>query len=189
MIRDSDLPDVVAAAGRGERWALAELFRAYQPALLRFLRAQEPRAADDLAGEVWIAVARGLDQFRGDEPGFRGWLFTIARRRLIDHRRRNVRRRTDVVASETLDTADEAGLGGDPAGEVTDRLTAQGAVETLVAELTRDQAEAVLLRVVAGLSVAETARIMDREPGTVRVLCHRALRRLASYLGEGAVKP
>jgi RNA polymerase sigma-70 factor (ECF subfamily) len=187
MIRDADLPDVVAAAGKGEHWALTELFRAYQPPLLRFLRAQEPRVADDLAGEVWIAVARGLDQFRGDEPGFRGWLFTIARRRLIDHRRRTARQRTDVVASETLDTADEWGLGGDPAAAVLERLTAQGAVETLVAELTPDQAEAVLLRVVGGLSVAETARIMQRPAGAVRVLCHRALRQLATRFGDDVV--
>ena len=187
MIRDSDLPDVVAAAGNGEHWALTELFRAYQPPLLRYLRAQEPRVADDLAGEVWIAVARGLDQFSGDEAGFRGWLFTIARRRLIDHRRRRARQRTDVVASETLDMADESRLGGDPAGEVLERLTAQRAVDVLVAHLAPDQAEAVLLRVVGGLSVAETARLMGREPGSIRVLCHRALRRLAAHLGEGVV--
>jgi RNA polymerase sigma-70 factor, ECF subfamily len=187
MIRDVDLPDVVAAAGRGEHWALTELFRAYQPPLLRYLRAQEPRAADDLAGEVWIAVARSLDQFVGDEAGFRGWLFTIARRRLIDHRRRSARRRTEVVSSEVLDTADESGLGGDPAGEVLDRLHAQGAVDALVRELTPDQAEAVLLRVVGQLSVAETARIMQRPPGAVRVLCHRALRRMATLYREGAV--
>ncbi len=187
MIRDVDLPDVVAAAGKGEHWALTELFRAYQPSLLRFLRAQEPRAADDLAGEVWIAVARGLDQFTGDEAGFRGWLYTIARRRLIDHRRRCVRQRTDAVSSDVLDTTVEWGLGGDPAGEVLDRLGAQGAVDTLVAELTADQAEAVLLRVVGGLSVAETALIMQRPPGAVRVLCHRALRRLAAHYGEGVV--
>jgi RNA polymerase sigma-70 factor (ECF subfamily) len=56
-----------------------------------------------------------------------------------------------------------------------------------VAELTPDQAEAVLLRVVGGLSVAETGRIMQRSPGTVRVLCHRALRRLAAHYDEGAV--
>ncbi|HEY2997854.1 MAG TPA: RNA polymerase sigma factor [Acidimicrobiales bacterium] len=187
MIRDVDLPDLVAAAGRGEHWALTELFRAYQPPLLRFLKAQEPGAADDLAGEVWIAVARGLDQFVGDEAGFRGWLFTIARRRLIDHRRRAARQRTDVVASDQLDTTDEWGLGGDPAGEVLDRLGAQGAIDALVAELTPDQAEAVLLRVVGGLSVAETGRIMQRSPGTVRVLCHRALRRLAAHYDERAV--
>ncbi|HZM29033.1 MAG TPA: RNA polymerase sigma factor [Acidimicrobiales bacterium] len=187
MIRDVDLPDVVAAAGNGEHWALTELFRAYQPPLLRYFRAQEPRAADDLAGEVWIAVAGSLCQFRGDEAGFRSWLFTIARRRLIDHRRRAARQRTDVVASERLDTVDEWGLGGDPATEVMHRIGAQGAVDALVAQLTSDQAEAVLLRVVGGLSVAETARIMGRPPGAVRVLCHRALRQLASRSGDGVV--
>ena len=187
MIRDVDLPDVVSAAGNGEHWALTELFRAYQPALLRYFRAQEPPAADDLASEVWIAVAGTLPQFRGDEAGFRAWLFTIARRRLIDHRRRWVRQRTDLVASDRLDTVDEWGLGGDPAVEVVDRLGAQNAVDMLVAQLSADQAEAVLLRVVGGLSVAETARIMQRPPGAVRVLCHRALRRMAALNGEGAV--
>jgi RNA polymerase sigma-70 factor (ECF subfamily) len=187
MIRDVDLPDVVAAAGNGEQWALTELFRAYQPPLLRYFRAQEPRAADDLAGEVWIVVARSLTQFRGDEAGFRSWLFTIARRRLIDHRRRAARQRTDVVASDQLDTVDEWGLGGDPATAVMDRMGAQGAVDALVAQLSPDQAEAVLLRVVGALSVAETARIMGRPPGAVRVLCHRALRQLASRSDDGVV--
>jgi RNA polymerase sigma-70 factor (ECF subfamily) len=187
MIRDDDLPQVVAAAGNGEHWALTELFRAYQPILLRYFKAQEPQAADDLAGEVWIAVARGLAQFGGDEVGFRGWLFTIARRRLIDHRRRAARQRTDAVASDRLDTVDERGLGTDPAALVLERQGAQGAVEALVARLSADQAEAVLLRVVGGLSVAEVARIMERPPGAVRVLCHRALRQLASQSGDGVV--
>ena len=178
MIRDTDLPDVVEAAGRGEHWALTELFRAYQPRLLRYLRVQAPEAADDIASEVWICVARGVGHFDGDESGFRGWLFTIARRRVIEHRRRLARQRT-AAWTDDYDTLSMTRHGGDPAGDVLDRLGAQGAVDELVAELTPEQAEAVLLRVVAGLPVAEVARIMDRPAGTVRVLCHRALRRLA----------
>ncbi len=185
MIRGADLPDVVEAAGRGEHWALTQLFRAYQPLLLRYLRAQEPGAADDLASEVWIGAARGLAQFSGDEAAFRGWLFTIARRRLIDHRRRTARQRTDVMSTDRLDVVVGLGPGGDPAAAVLDRLGAQGAIAELIAELTPEQAEAVLLRVVGGLSVAEVAAIMRRPPGTVRVLCHRALRRLAVQFGDG----
>jgi RNA polymerase sigma-70 factor, ECF subfamily len=189
MFRAGDLADVVVAAGRGEHWALAELFRAYQPPLVRYLRAQEPQVADDLAGEVWIAVASGLRRFEGDEVRFRGWLFTIARRRLIDHRRRAARRRTDPVDDDRLDIAVDRGLGRDPMWVVLDRIGAQQAIATLVDGLTAEQAEAVLLRVVGGFDVPEVARIMGRSPGAIRVLCHRALRKLAARFGEGVLTP
>jgi RNA polymerase sigma-70 factor, ECF subfamily len=184
MRHATDLPDVVQAAGRGEHWALSELYRAYQPAVLRYLRAQAPGAADDLASEVWIGAARGLGRFTGDEVAFRSWLFTIARHQLIGYRRRISRQRTDVVATEDLDTVTGDSAVDDPVDAVLDRLAAQGAVDELVAGLTAEQAEAVLLRVVGGLSVAETAVIMGRPPGNVRVLCHRALRRMAEQFGD-----
>lgn len=177
--RDVGFPATLAAAGRGEHWALTELFRAYQPPLLRYLRAQEPSMADDLASEVWVSVARQMQRFVGDEAGFRSWLFTIGRCRLIEHRRKAARRRTDPTPHDLLDAAIERGLDGDPAVLVLDRLGVREAIDTLIADLSPDQAEAVLLRVVAGLDVTEVARIMDRSPGSVRVLCHRALRRLA----------
>jgi RNA polymerase sigma-70 factor (ECF subfamily) len=184
MTGEADFSDVAAAAGRGEHWALTDLFRAYQPPLLRYLRAQAPDAADDLASEVWIGAAKGLAGFSGDEAAFRGWLFTIARRRLIDHRRRTGRQRTDATPAEELEVVVDMGPGGDPVAAVLGRLGAQRAIDALIAELPADQAEAVLLRVVGGLSVAEVARIMQRPPGTVRVLCHRALRRLAVRYGD-----
>lgn len=189
MRHATDLPDVVQAAGRGEHWALSELFRAYQPALLRYLRAQAPGVADDLASEVWIGAARGLARFTGDETAFRSWLFAIARNQLIGHRRRVSRQRTDVVATDDLDILVDVRRAHDPVAAALDRLGAQGAVDELIAGLTSEQAEAVLLRVVGGLSVAETAVIMDRTPGAVRVLCHRALRRMAQRFGDRVGTP
>jgi RNA polymerase sigma-70 factor (ECF subfamily) len=178
---------VATAAGRGEHWALTQLFRAYQPMLIRYLRSQERRLADDLASEVWVAVAQRLGRFEGDELGFRRWLFTIARCRVIEHRRKAARRRTDPVSHDRFDGPDVARLAVDPALIVVDRLSSQEVIDLIVAGLTADQAEAVLLRVVAGFDVAEVARIMDRTPGSVRVLCHRALRRLAARFAEGVL--
>jgi RNA polymerase sigma-70 factor (ECF subfamily) len=156
------------------------MFRTYQPRLLRYLRAQESGMADDLAADVWLAVARGLGRFTGDEAAFRSWLFTIARNRLIEHRRRQARRRTEPLPLERLDGPIARAEGGDPAWLVVERLGTRETIEALVAELAPDQAEAVLLRVLGGFDVAEVARIMGRSPGNVRVLCHRALRRLAA---------
>ncbi|HET6953421.1 MAG TPA: RNA polymerase sigma factor [Acidimicrobiales bacterium] len=185
--RNLEFPALLVAAVEGEQRALAEIFRAYQPRLLRYLRAQEPGMADDLAAEVWLAVARGLGRFRGDEAGFRGWLFTIARHRLIEHRRRAARRRTEPLPDDRLDRPIERGFGGDPAWLVMEQLGVQDTVEMLVAGLAPDQAEAVLLRVLGGFDVAEVARIMGRSPGSVRVLCHRALKRLAAKMNEEAL--
>ena len=51
---------VLRAAQRGDEWAVAVLYRDVRPGLARFLEAREPRAAQDLEGEVWLAVAQGL---------------------------------------------------------------------------------------------------------------------------------
>ena len=73
---------ILDAARSGDELAAVRLFDAFNPRLLRFLRAFEPRVADDLAGEVWLAIATGLGTFEGDDAGFRAWVFSIARRRL-----------------------------------------------------------------------------------------------------------
>jgi RNA polymerase sigma-70 factor (ECF subfamily) len=180
-------PDILPAARAGDAAALTALFREYQPRMLRYLRAQERDMADDLAAEVWLAVARGLERFQGDERGFRGWLFTIARHRVVEHRRRQARRRTEPLPVDRLDGPVDRGWGGDPAWLVVEHLGAQATVEELISDLSPDQAEAMLLRVLGGFDVAEVARIMDRSPGSVRVLCHRALTRLAAKMGEEAL--
>ena len=56
-----------------------------------------------------------------------------------------------------------------------------------IAMLPASQADVVLLRVLGGLSVGEVAKILDKRPGAVRVLQHRALRTLASLVAREQV--
>ena len=80
---------MLAAAREGSEAAFTRLWRDGNPALLRYLRVTVPDCAEDIAGETWLQVVRGLANFRGDEQAWRSWLFTIARRRTLDeHRRR-----------------------------------------------------------------------------------------------------
>jgi RNA polymerase sigma-70 factor, ECF subfamily len=171
---------VVAAARTGAEWALAALYREFHPGLLRYLRAQEPNDGEDLVAETWLDAAAGLDRFRGDEWAFRRWLFSIARRRLIDHRRRRERSPCSGVGFDAL--------GGRPApddteGAVLAAADTEAALERIAA-LPPDQGEVILLRVLAGLDVADVAEILGKKPGAVRVLQHRALRRLAGQLAR-----
>jgi RNA polymerase sigma-70 factor (ECF subfamily) len=172
---------VLAAAAGGDELAFGILWRDLQPGLLRYLNALAPGAGEDLASETWLRVVQGLDRFRGGERAFRGWVFTVARHRAVDRWRRRVRRRDELVPADAL-----AGLPGpdDPATAALDAISTRAAV-AMIATLPPDQAEVVLLRVVAGLDVAQVAAITGKRPGNVRVLTHRALRRLADRLTAG----
>jgi len=176
-------PAVLEAAQRGDERAFAVLWRELQPAVLRYLRVAAPDAAEDLAADTWVSVIRGLPRFRGDEPGFRALLFTAARHRALDWRRQTSRSRVAAVPVEALDdrTAPD-----DPAEAALEAQSTRAAL-ALIAELPRNQAEVVALRMVAGLDVAQVARIVGKRPGAVRTLTHRGLRRLAERLA--AVDP
>jgi RNA polymerase sigma-70 factor (ECF subfamily) len=174
--------DVMAAAQAGADWAVAVLYRSLQPRLLRFLRAQAPaQDAEDIAAQAWLEVAQALPRFSGDEDGFGALVFTVARRRLADHRRAVRRRPVEFVGDDTLATVADAGVAED---EALAHLGGEEAARRLNELLSPDQAEVVLLRVVGGLSVEQVAALVGRRPGTVRVLQHRALRRLARQLGD-----
>jgi RNA polymerase sigma-70 factor, ECF subfamily len=151
------------------------LYRSISPRLERFVRREEPAEADDISGEVWLAVTRCLPRFRGDVDGFEALVFTIARRRISDHRRRRARRRTDAVANESLVEWE-----GDheTENEALEQLRTRATLEVLVSTLSPAQLDVVVLRVIHGLPVEQVATMLGRSPGNVRIIQHRALKRL-----------
>jgi RNA polymerase sigma-70 factor (ECF subfamily) len=178
---EEQFDDVLRAAQAGAPWAVERIYRDLHPSVLGFLRQRAPQDAEDLAADVFLAVAEGLASFRGSEARFRSWVFTIAYRRLADLHRRAGRRRTEPVPPETV--AQQA-IAGD--GEA-DGMRAVGTRSALsrIAALPPAQAEVVLLRIVADLSVEDVAAIVGRKPGAVRALQHRALQRLAREVSDG----
>jgi RNA polymerase sigma factor (sigma-70 family) len=177
---------VLEAAGDGAPWALEAIYRDLAPAVLGYLRGQRAVEPEDLTSEAFVGVVRGLRGFRGDERGFRSWVFSIAHRRLIDERRRLARRREEAVDPSAL-----AGpLAGSAVGNAEDEALAHlgdwWAVRTLDV-LTDDQRSVLLLRVLADFSVEEVARLLGKRPGAVKTLQRRALASLARYLERQGV--
>lgn len=179
-----DFAAALAAAANGDEKAFAVLWRDVHPPLLRYLRVvvRDRAVAEDVAGDVWVDVARRLDRFAGDEMAFRGWLFTLARRRAIDALRHAGRTPEDL----TGDVADlDRPSGVDTAGTALERLDTERALE-MIASLPADQAEVITLRVIAGMDAKDVARLLDKRPGTVRVAAHRGLRTLAARLAASS---
>ena len=104
------------------------------------------------------------------------WLFRIARHRAIDENRR--RAAAPRGARDEIEHGGHAATVRDVALDVIERSGTDWALG-LIASLPPDQAEAVILRVVVGLDVANTAQVLGKRPGAVRVAAMRGLRRLA----------
>jgi RNA polymerase sigma-70 factor, ECF subfamily len=174
----------LAEARGGDEAAFACLFRDVQPALLRYLRVIAPEVSEDVAGEAWLQVVTGLADFHGSEGAFRAWLFTIARHRAIDAGRSRARHRTVPLARD----GEAELLAPDAADVALERMSTQ-AVLALISALSPDQAEIIVLRVVAGLDTRAVGRIVGKSPGAVRVAAHRGLRRLAATVNRAGVTP
>jgi RNA polymerase sigma-70 factor, ECF subfamily len=175
-------PDLTAAlnqARSGDGDAFRVLYRDMQPGLLRYLRALVGPDAEDVASETWLRVARDLRAFQGDCDGFRGWVATIARHRATDHLR-YVRRRPQP-ATVTIADLESWAADDDTEGRALEAVATDAAV-SFIAQLPRDQAEAVLLRVVVGLDAITAGKVLSKRPGAVRTASYRGLRTLLALL-------
>jgi len=169
-------PKVLLAARQGDDGAWAELYRDLGPGLLRFLKGQGASDPEDCLGDCLLEVVRNLQLFDGDEDAFRAWVFTISRRRLVDAWRR-ASRRPRIVGDE-LDGVDRHHHHPGADGSIMQRA----AVAEILACLTPDQRSVLLLRVLHRFSIQETATIVGKGEGAVKLLHHRAIRRLRRAL-------
>ena len=170
-----ELDEALARASAGDEAGFLQLWRALQPPLLRFLRVIGCDDPEDIASETWLQVVRDLPRFAGGEEDFRRWLFTIGRHRAIDAARARSRRPATPVSTGLEILADHHLV----EDQVLDGLSVRQAV-ALLAVLSRDQAEVVALRVIAGLETPDVAKILGKSAGAVRVALHRGLKALAA---------
>ena len=180
---DGELGAAVARAQKGDEAAFAVVYRLVQPGLLAYVRGLVAEDAEDVMSDAWLEIARDLGRFKGDGAGFRGWTATIARHRALDHlRRQRVRPRASTLEQDVLDLPGPQSTHE----QAMESLSTAYALE-LVGGLPRDQAEAVLLRVVVGLDGPAAARVLGKRPGAVRTAAYRGLKRLAKQLGVDGV--
>ena len=166
-------------ARRQDRQAFAELYDATYRRIFGYLLARvgEQAAAEDLLQEVYLAAMQAIERFRGRTEGeFVGWLLKIAHAKVMDRFRS--RYRHPEVQPNDVTVADVK----DPLDAIDRRLGLQE-ISRALAQLTEDQRNVVLNRLVLGLDLDETSKLMGKNVGSIKALQHRALARLAKNLG------
>ncbi len=172
-----------AQAGRGPAWE--GLYRWLAPNVAGYLRVQGATEPDDLTGEVFLQLVRGIGSFRGDAAQFRSFVFVIAHRRLQDHRRSVGRGAAHAVVEEL--TPDVAEPGGADAEDEAMRRLATERVVAICDRLAPDQRDVVLLRIVGDMTIDQIADTLGKTSGAVKALQRRAFEQIRRVVDNEAV--
>ena len=165
---------IVDAAKAGDESALSELYTLYFPRVYRYILARtgNPYDAEDLAEEVFMKVLEAIERFQWREAPFSAWLFRIAHNALISQRRK------DGVRGRSGPLSDGLALDAQSPDDMVENRLALNQIMEAARKLPEAQRQVITLRFSAGLSVAETARAMNKGEGNVKVIQHKAIAKL-----------
>ena len=172
------------AAGDGS--AFARLYDRYDRSSFQFVSRMlvgvHAAVAEDVHQEVWVAIARSATSFDPAKGSFRTWLFTVTRRKVLDHFRsqRVVPSRADLdeVALAVSDP------GPSPLEQVETRELAERLVRAVEA-LPIEQRSTFLMVADGGVSLEQVAQATGVPPETAKSRLRYARARLRQVLSGG----
>jgi len=157
------------------------VYRELSPRVLGYLRSHGVDDAEAATDDVFLALHRRFDSVEGGDDGVRTLTFSIAHARLVDFHRAQARNPRQVSFDPEADPRRAAS-----AEETAIDMVGGGAMG-LLSSLGDDQRQVVSLRVIAGLSLEETAQVMDRSVGSIKQLQRRGLESLRSLMAREVI--
>ncbi|MBN2099850.1 MAG: sigma-70 family RNA polymerase sigma factor [Dehalococcoidia bacterium] len=173
--------DLVRRAQRREPEAFGQLYEEHFDRIYRYimLRVRSQADAEDLTQQVFLKALENIGSYRWRGMPFASWLFRIAHNLVVDYWKKKSREKVAAVAPEEID--EMAPSQDDPAARAELNFDMKQLAEACE-HLTDAQREIISLRFAGGLSVAESAKVMGKSEGAVKVLQHAALVRLRRIL-------
>lgn len=174
--------ELIKQAQRGDTHAFGDLYEIHAPVVFRYLFSHmgSMMDAEDLTGEVFLRAWQSLPKYTERGVPFLAFLFRIARNALVDHYRQNSR-------LEDKDPDDMDGYRADESLEPVEVVGSHMEHQNMLLILTRlrkDYQSVLTLRFFSELSPEETAQVMNRSVGAIRVLQHRALAALREEISK-----
>lgn len=179
--------DLVRRAQRQDPEAFGQLYEQHFDRIYRYvvLRVRHKADAEDLTQQVFLKALEHIGSYRCRGMPFASWLFRIAHNQVVDHWKKKSREKVKLV---TQDEVAEAGaVSSDDPAALAEQSFGLEQLAAACGQLSDGQREVISLRFAGGLSVAETAKVMGKREGAVKVLQHAALKKLRRILlpGEG----
>ena len=174
--RDKEL-ELIRRAQQGDKPAIGELYRLHVDVIYRYIwaRVRDDSVTEDLTAQVFLKALEGLPTYKPTGKPFLAWLYRIAYARIVDHWRKQ-ERRVEVPLEDTLPAREPR------PGELLEAEADWGTAIDLVAQLTDDQQDVVILRFIGEMSMADVAETLGKTVGATKAIQYRALASLARLL-------
>lgn len=172
--------------------AFARLYDRYVTPIYRFVYLKLPskEMAEEVASETFLRCWQYIQE-KNDIGNIRALLYRIARNLVVDTYRKQ--KELTVSALSISVTFSEDGTSTDSDVEFSDEqrgrdhIEARAEMALVLAKISRlkeDFQDVLTLRLVDGLGFDDIASILEKTPGNVRVIYHRAMKVLEGLRGD-----
>ena len=171
--------DLVDRATAGDIEAFGSLYDIYADRIYRhiYYRTGSAEDARDLAQDVFLEVWQALPRYKRTKTPFLGWLFTICRHTVID----SYRTKKDYAYLDNEIILEDPGKTPE---ELAEQQCTQKEIRRVILQLPEIQQQVILLGFIEGFQYSEIAATLNKSEGNIRVIIHRALKKMREIMGE-----
>lgn len=174
-----DVESIVDRAVRGDTEAFGRLYDMYADRIYRhiYYRTSNIEDARDMTQEVFMKAWKALPRYKRTKTPFLGWLFTISHNSVVDYYRtkKDFAYLNDAIIVEDRDRGPE---------QLAEARFDQQAVRRAILQLSEDQQQVILMSFIEGFEYGEIAATLHKTEGNIRVLIHRALKKMHEIMGR-----
>ena len=176
---DLETETLVERAVDGDKEAFGRLYDIYADRIYRhiYYRTSNIKDAQDLTQEVFIKAWKGLPKYKRTKTPFLGWLFTISHNRIIDY----YRTKKDHAYLDNEIIIEDSKKGPE---ELAELQFTQQEIRKVILQLPADQQQVIFMSFIEGFTYKEIAATLNKSEGNIRVIIHRALKRMREILGS-----
>ncbi len=173
---------LVQRAIRHDREAFAQLYDRFVDRIFRYIyyKVGARAEAEDLTAQVFMKAWEAIGHYQWMDRPFAAWLYRIAHNIVVDY----FRTRRDISSLDEMPFIEEENAAS--LEEITQRHMTAEVLRRAISRLTQDQQRVIILRFLEGYSTEQVAQILDKQPGAVRTLQHRALAGLSNIFRKGS---
>lgn len=176
---DLEVEGLVDRAAAGDTEAFGCLYDIYADRIYRhiYYRTSSVEDARDLTQDVFIEAWRALPRYKRTKTPFLGWLFTICRHTVIDYYR--TKKDYGYINNEIIIEDRKQSL-----EKLVEEQFTQQEIRRAILQLAEDQQQVILMSFIEGFSYSEIAAIINKSEGNIRVIVHRALKKMRDILSK-----